>query len=377
MKFKTKVIHAGVAPDPQTGAVVPPLITATTFAQSEPGKTKGYDYSRVSTPTRKVLEDCLAHLEGGRFAFALSSGCSAMHLITQLLKPGEIILAEEDLYGGTLRLFHHLTEVQNIQVVYADFSDLNDVQEKLKKKPRLIWLETPTNPLLKIIDIEVVQNMRDKNNSLLVVDSTFASPALQKPLSLGADIVFHSATKYLGGHSDILGGALIVDRKDLAERFQFFVKTLGPVLSPVDSSLLLRSLKTLSLRMEDHNKNGLLVGEFLSSHSRVEAVFYPGLSSHPQFSIAKKQMKGFGGMVSFHIKGGKKAAFLFLKNLKLFILAESLGAVESLAEHPKTMTHGAFSSPSVTDSLIRLSVGIEHIEDIKEDLAQALQKSEG
>ena len=377
MKFKTKVIHAGVVPDPQTGAVVPPLITATTFAQSEPGKTKGYDYSRVSNPTRKVLEDCLAHLEGGRFAFALSSGCSAMHLITQLLKPGEIILAEEDLYGGTLRLFHHLTEVQNLQVVYADFSDLNDVQEKLKKKPRLIWLETPTNPLLKIIDIEVVQNMRDKNSSLLVIDSTFASPALQKPLSLGADIVFHSATKYLGGHSDILGGALIVDRKDLAERFQFFVKTLGPVLSPVDSSLLLRSLKTLSLRMEDHNKNGLLVGEFLSSHSRVEAVFYPGLSSHPQFSIAKKQMKGFGGMVSFHIKGGKTAAFLFLKNLKLFILAESLGAVESLAEHPKTMTHGAFSSPSVTDSLIRLSVGIEHIEDIKEDLAQALQKSQG
>lgn len=377
MKFKTKVIHAGVAPDPQTGAVVPPLITATTFAQSEPGKTKGYDYSRVSTPTRKVLEDCLAHLEGGRFAFALSSGCSAMHLITQLLKPGEIILAEEDLYGGTLRLFHHLVEVQNIQVVYADFSDLNDVKEKLKKKPRLIWIETPTNPLLKIIDIEAVQSMRDKNSSLLVVDNTFASPALQKPLILGADIVFHSATKYLGGHSDILGGALIVDRKDLAERFQFFVKTLGPVLSPVDSSLLLRSLKTLSLRMEDHNKNGLLVGEFLSSHSQVEAVFYPGLSSHPQFSIAKKQMKGFGGMVSFHIKGGKKAAFLFLQNLQLFILAESLGAVESLAEHPKTMTHGAFSSPSVTDSLIRLSVGIEHIEDIKEDLEQALQKSQG
>ena len=374
MKFKTKVIHAGQAPDPQTGAVVPPLVTATTFAQSAPGKTKGYDYSRVSTPTRKVLESCLAQLEGGRFAFALSSGCSAMHLITQLLKPEEIILAEEDLYGGTLRMFHHLKEVQNVRVIYTDFSNLKAVKEKLKKKPRLIWLETPTNPLLKVVDIEAVQDMRDKNNSLLVVDSTFASPALQKPLHLGADVVFHSATKYLGGHSDILGGAVIVNRDDLAEKFQFFVKTLGPVLSPVDSSLLLRSLKTLSLRMDAHNQNGLSTAEFLSSHAKVEAVFYPGLPSHPQFSIAKKQMEGFGGVVSFHIKGGKKAAFLFLQNLRLFILAESLGAVESLAEHPKTMTHGAFSSSSVTDSLIRLSVGVEHIEDIKKDLNQALQK---
>ena len=208
---------------------------------------------------------------------------------------------------------------------------------------------------------------------MLVVDSTFASPALQKPLNLGADVVFHSATKYLGGHSDILGGVVIVNRDDLAEKFQFFVKTLGPVLSPVDSSLLLRSLKTLSLRMDAHNKNGLLTAEFLSSHSKVEAVFYPGLPSHPQFSIAKKQMEGFGGVVSFHIKGGKKAAFSFLQSLKLFILAESLGAVESLAEHPKTMTHGAFASSSVTDSLIRLSVGVEHMEDIKEDLNQALK----
>lgn len=376
MRFKTKVIHAGQTPDPQTGAVVPPLVTATTFAQSAPGKTKGYDYSRVSTPTRKILEDCLAELEGGRFAFALASGCSAMHIITQLLKPEEIILAEEDLYGGTLRMFHHLREAQNVRIIYTDFSNLEAVKAELKKKPRLIWLETPTNPLLKVIDIEAVQSIRDKENSLLAVDSTFASPALQKPLNLGADIVFHSATKYLGGHSDILGGVVIVSRDDLAEKFQFFVKTLGPVLSPVDSSLLLRSLKTLSLRMEAHNKNGLLTAEYLSSHKRVDAVFYPGLSSHPQFSIAKKQMKGFGGVVSFHIKGGKKAAFLFLQNLKLFILAESLGAVESLAEHPKTMTHGAFSSSSVTDSLIRLSVGVEHIEDIQEDLSQALQKSE-
>ena len=375
MKFQTKVIHAGQSPDPQTGAVVPPLITATTFAQSSPGKTKGYDYSRVATPTRKILEDCLAELEEGQFAFALASGCSAMHLITQLLKPGELILAEEDLYGGTIRLLKHLQEVQNIKVVYGDFLNLKEIEEKLKTKPKMIWLESPTNPLLKIIDIEAVHKLRDKKNSLLVVDNTFASPALQKPFILGTDIVFHSATKYLGGHSDILGGAVIVRQKELAERFQFFVKTIGPVLSPVDSSLLLRSLKTLSLRMEAHNRNGLQVAEFLLSHPKVERVFYPGLPSHPQFSIAKKQMNGFGGMVSFYIKDGKKAAFSFLENLRLFILAESLGAVESLAEHPKSMTHGAFASQSVTDSLIRLSVGIEHIDDLKEDLDQALQKA--
>lgn len=375
MKFQTKVIHAGQSPDPQTGAVVPPLVTATTFAQSSPGETKGYDYARVSTPTRKILEDCLAQLEGGSYCCALASGCSAMHLLTQLLKPGDVVLAEEDLYGGTLRLLNHLKEVQGIKVLYGDFSNLEEIEEKIKTRPRFIWLETPTNPLLKIIDIEAVHNLRNKGNSLLIVDNTFASPALQNPLALGADMVFHSATKYLGGHSDILGGAIITNRNDLVERFQFFVKTLGPVLSPVDSSLLLRSLKTLSLRMEAHNKNGLEVAEFLLSHPKVEKVFYPGLSSHPQFSVAKKQMKGFGGMVSFHIKGGKKAAFSFLENLRLFILAESLGAVESLAEHPKTMTHGAFSSSSVTDSLIRLSVGVEHIDDLKEDLTQALQKA--
>ena len=375
MKFQTKVIHAGQAPDPQTGAVVTPLITATTFAQSSPGKTKGYDYSRVSTPTRKVLEDCLAELEEGQFAFALASGCSAMHLITQLLKPGELILAEEDLYGGSIRLLKHLQEVQNIKVIYGDFSNLQEIKEKLKSKPKMIWLESPTNPLLKIIDIEAVHKLRDRESSLLVVDNTFASPALQQPFTLGTDIVFHSATKYLGGHSDILGGAIIVKRKDLAEKFQFFVKTIGPVLSPVDSSLLLRSLKTLSLRMEAHNRNGLQVAEFLLSHPKVERVFYPGLPCHPQFAIAKKQMKGFTGMVSFYIKGGRKAAFSFLENLQLFILAESLGAVESLAEHPKSMTHGAFASQSVTESLIRLSVGVEHIDDLKEDLSQALLKA--
>lgn len=375
MKFQTKAVRAGLLPDPQTGAVVPPLISATTFAQTAPGKTKGYDYSRASTPTRKTLENALAQLEGGRFGFALASGCAGMHLITQLLNPGEIIFAEEDLYGGTLRLFKHLKEKQKIKVVYGDFSNLKSVQKKLKTlNPKMIWLETPTNPLMKVIDIAAVCKLREKN-SLLVVDNTFASPALQRPLNLGADIVFHSATKYLGGHSDILAGAVIVNQKNLAEHFQFFVKTIGPVLSPVDSSLLLRSLKTLSLRMQAHNTNGLAVAKFLESHKKTEKVFYPGLASHAQFNIAKKQMEGFGGMLSFQIKGGKAAAFRFLKHLKFFILAESLGAVESLAEHPKTMTHSSFSGRAVTDNLIRLSLGVEHKDDLITDLKQALKKA--
>ena len=376
MRFETQAVHAGQAPDPLTGAVVPPLTASTTFAQAKPGQTKGFDYSRAGNPTRKALEDCLAALEGGNHAFALSSGCACMHVIAQFLKPGDLILAEEDLYGGSLRLFQHLQESQGIKTAFADFSDLKAASALLKeRKPRMIWLETPTNPLLKVIDIEAVRSLTDRESSLLVVDGTFAPPPLQRPLSLGADIVFHSATKYLGGHSDILGGAAIVRRDDLAERLRFFAKTLGPVLSPVDCSLLLRSLKTLSLRMAAHNKNGLAVAEFLAEQPAAERVFYPGLRSHPQFSVAKKQMTGGGAVVSFEIKGGRPAAFAFLKALKLFILAESLGAVESLAEHPKAMTHSSFASSSVTDSLIRLSVGVEHIEDLKEDLRQALQKA--
>ena len=413
MRFETQAVHAGQAPDPLTGAVVTPLTASTTFAQVRPGQTKGFDYSRAGNPTRKALEDCLAALEvsgpasggsagggsagggpagagstggelavsgggsaGRAYAFALASGCACMHIIAQFLKPGDLILAEEDLYGGSLRLFQHLKESQGLKTAFADFSNLKTAAELLsRRKPRMIWLETPTNPLLKVIDIEAVHSLKGREEALLVADGTFAPPPLQQPLNLGADIVFHSATKYLGGHSDILGGAVIVRRDDLAERLRFFVKTLGPVLSPVDSALLLRSLKTLSLRMAAHNKNGLAVAEFLAEHSMAERVFYPGLSSHPQFAVAKRQMTGGGGVVSFCIKGGRPAAFAFLKALKLFILAESLGAVESLAEHPKAMTHSSFASAAVTDSLIRLSVGVEHIEDLKDDLRQALQQA--
>ena len=373
MKFETKAIHAGQKPDPVTGAVVTPIVTATTFAQPEPGKPLDYEYSRVSTPTRKALEACLAELEGGNFALAVSSGCAAMNLLCQFLKPGDVVLAEEDLYGGTLRLLKHLEKIQSIQVHFLDFSDHELVKKKLALNPQALWLETPTNPLLKIIDIKKVCSFAKSENTLIIVDNTFASPYFQSPLALGVDLVFHSATKYLGGHTDILGGVIVTGREDLADKLRFLNKTLGPALSPFDSYLLLRSLKTLSLRMKAHEKNALQVAKFLENHPQVKNVIYPGLESHPQFSLAKKQMSGFGGMVSFYIKGGEEAAINFLKRLKIFTLAESLGAVESLAEHPSSMTHKAFSSKGVTEELIRLSVGIEHIEDLIEDLKQAIE----
>ncbi len=373
MKFQTKAIHSAQQPNSLTGSVVTPIVTSTTFAQKSPGKHSGFEYSRVSSPTRKTLEDCFADLELGDFSLALSSGCASMHLITQLLNSGETILAEEDLYGGSIRLLKHLTKVQNLKVVFIDFSNLDLVQEKISQlKPQMIWIETPTNPLLKIIDIKRISEKKSKE-CLLTVDNTFSTPYFQTPLSLGADIVFHSATKYIGGHSDCLSGLIVTKREDLKEKLSFLNKTIGPILSPFDSYLLLRSLKTLSLRMEAHTKNAQLVANFLETHNQVEKVLYPGLKSHPQHDLAKKQMSGFGGVVSFFIKGKKESAKKFLENLKIFTLAESLGAVESLAEQPLVMTHGSFSSSGITENLLRLSVGIEHIEDLLEDLDQAFK----
>ena len=370
MKFQTKAIHFGQKPDSITGAVVTPIVTSTTFKIKEPGQLVEYDYARVSTPTRKTLETCFAELEGGKQALALASGCSAMHLITQLLKPGDLILAEKDLYGGSLRLLKHLEKVQSLKVKTIDFSNEELIEKNLSHKPKMIWLESPTNPGLKIIDIKKVAEKK-ASDSLLVVDNTFASPYFQKPLALGADIVLHSATKYIGGHSDSLAGLIVFNREDLKESLQFFNKSLGPVLSPFDSYLLLRSLKTLSLRMERHEYNALKVVDFLSFHSQVEKVLYPGHKSHPQHELAKKQMSGFSGVISFFIKGNQKQAIKFLKNLKIFTLAESLGAVESLAEHPLTMTHGSYGSELVKENLIRLSIGIEDSEDLIEDLNQS------
>jgi len=369
MKFQTKAIHAGQKPDAQTGAVVTSIVTATTFAVREPGQPVEYEYSRVSTPTRKTLETCIAELEGGKFALAVASGCSAMHLISQILKPGDLILAEEDLYGGSLRLLQHLKQAQNLKVKTIDFSNVKLVEQSLKEKLKMIWIESPTNPLLKIIDIQMVAQKKS-SESLLVVDNTFASPYFQRPLDLGADIVLHSATKYIGGHSDCLAGLIVFKRGDLKDSFSFLNKTIGPVISPFDSYLLLRSLKTLSLRMEKHEQNAFKLAKFLSSHKQVERVLYPGLGSHPGHEVAQKQMSGFGGMLSFFIKGGQKEAVKFLKNLKIFTLAESLGGVESLAEHPLTMTHGSHGSEAITKNLIRLSVGLEHSEDLISDLSQ-------
>jgi len=372
MKFQTKAVHSSQKPDPQTGAVVTPIVTSTSFHIKEPGQPVEYDYSRVSSPTRKTLENCLADLEKGSYSFALSSGCAAMHLTAQFLAPGDLVLAEEDLYGGSLRLLDHLKKVQGIQVRLMDFSNLEQIKKKLEAKVKMIWLESPTNPLLKIIDIQAVSKKKSPE-TLLVVDNTFASPYFQTPLDLGADIVVHSATKYIGGHSDCLAGILISNREDLKESFSFFNKTIGPVLSPFDSYLLLRSLKTLALRMERHEKNAMELALFLESHPQVEKVLYPGLKTHKGHETAQKQMTGFGGVLSFFIKGDQSKALSFLKNLKIFTLAESLGAVESLAEHPLTMTHGAYSSPSVKNNLIRLSAGVEHIEDLTQDIEQALK----
>ena len=370
MKFQTKAIHAGQKPETSTGAVVTSIVTSTTFAIKEPGKPVEYDYSRVSSPTRKTLENCFAELEGGKFALALASGCSAMHLVSQLLKPGDLILAEEDLYGGSLRLLKHLEQTQHLKLKIIDFSNVETVEKNIDETVKMIWIESPTNPLLKILDIKTIAQQKSPG-TLLVVDNTFASPYFQKPLELGADIVVHSATKYIGGHSDCLAGLIVFKREDLKEPFLFLNKTIGPVLSPFDSYLLLRSLKTLSLRMERHENNAFKLANFLISHKDVEQVLYPGLTSHPGHIVAKKQMSGFSGMLSFFIKGNQDRAVKFLKNLKIFTLAESLGAVESLAEHPLTMTHGSYGSGAIKENLIRLSVGIEHPEDLIEDLKQS------
>ena len=375
MKFETKLIHAGQSPDSITGALAPPLITSTTFAQKIPGKPFGFEYSRVASPTRQILENCFCELEGGTFALALSSGCAAMTLVLQTLKPKDILVAEKDLYGGTLRLLKKLEKQLSLQVKFLDFSNLSSVKKVLNKiQPQMIWLETPTNPLLKVLDISRVAEMKKK--SLLVVDSTFATPCFQKPLDLGADVSLHSATKYIGGHTDVLGGLIVVKKNSLKKELEFLNKTFGSCLAPFDSYLLLRSLKTLSVRMKAHTENALKVAEFLEKHKQVKKVIYPFLKSHPQYSVAKNQMSGAGGVVSFYLnKGHKQTALKFLQNLKVFTLAESLGTVESLVEQPFSMTHQSFSSKQITPELIRLSVGLEHSEDLIEDLNFALKKA--
>ncbi len=380
MKFNTKTIHGGQKHEETTGAVMPPIFQTSTFAQSSPGIHKGYEYSRAANPTRTALENAVASIENGTHGFAFSSGLSAIDCVLRLLNPGDQVITGNDLYGGTYRMFTKLFQKYGLIFKFVDINEVANVSNAITDATKLIWLETPTNPLMKIADItEITKAVKAKNTNILVaVDNTFATPYLQRPLDLGADIVMHSATKYLSGHSDLVMGALIVKDAELAKELHFIQFAAGAIAGPMDSFLALRGIKTLHIRMQRHCENGKAIAAFLENHSKVSNVYYPGLKSHPNHKIAKKQMADFGGMVSFKLKDeSQKAAFTFLEKINVFTLAESLGGVESLANHSATMTHASIPEPErlkigITDSLIRLSVGIEDIEDLINDLAQAL-----
>ncbi|TXD52183.1 MULTISPECIES: cystathionine gamma-synthase [unclassified Polaribacter] len=382
MKFNTKTIHGGQQPEETTGAVMPPVFLTSTFAQSSPGKHKGYGYARGSNPTRTALENNFASIENGTHGFAFSSGMSAIDCVLRLLKPGDEIITGDDLYGGTYRMFTQLFQKYGLEFTYVDTDDIVNITNAITENTKLVWLETPTNPLMKIADIAAISSaVKDINSDILIaVDNTFATPYLQQPLTLGADIVMHSATKYLGGHSDLIMGALMVKEEALAKEIHFIQFAAGAIASPMDSFLALRGIKTLHIRMQRHCENGSAVANFLEKHPKVGTVYYPGLEHHSGHEIAKKQMKDFGGMVSFKLKDeSKEATFNFLENTKLFTLAESLGGVESLVNHPVTMSHGSIPEQErlkigITDSLVRLSVGIEDIEDLLADLEQALNQ---
>ena len=378
--FETRAIHAGQEADPATGAVMMPIYTSSTFKQDSPGIHKGYDYSRSGNPTRNAFEDCMASLEEGIKGYGFSSGVAAISACVELLEPGDHVIAMDDLYGGTVRLFNEIkTKSQGITVTYVDMTDFDNVEKAFTNKTKMIFVETPTNPLLKITDLEKIANFAKEKKILSVCDNTFASTYIQKPLNFGIDIVLHSATKYLGGHSDLIAGVLVIGRddKNLLEKMANIQNSLGPITSTFDSYLILRSLKTLSIRMERHSKNALLIANELINHKKIGNVIYPGLESHPQHQLAKKQMNGFGGIISIELSGGLEASKTFLEKTKIFSLAESLGGVESLIEHPALMTHASLPAETrdkigITDGLIRLSVGIESVEDLIDDIHQAL-----
>lgn len=380
MKFNTKTIHGGQHHEKTTGAVMTPIFQTSTFAQTSPGKPIGdYEYARSANPTRTALEDSLASLENGTRGLAFASGLAATDAVMKILKPGDEVIAIDNLYGGTYRMFTKVYQDFGIKFHFVDMTDLKRFESLINKNTKLVWLETPTNPLMKLADIAEVSKITKKHKILLAVDNTFATPYLQKPLDLDADIVMHSATKYLGGHSDVMAGALIVKDKELGEKLHFAQFATGGILGPMDSFLILRGIKTLHLRMQRHCENGMKVAEYLSAHSAVKQVYYPGLENSPNHEIAKKQMiGGFGGMVSFTFKSGKmEDAVAFFEKLKVFTLAESLGGVESLANHSATMTHGSLTKEEraeigITDDLVRLSVGVEDIDDLIDDLEQAL-----
>jgi cystathionine gamma-lyase len=378
--FETRAIHAGQEPDPTTGAIMTPIYTSSTYVQESPGVHKGYDYSRSVNPTRKALEACIADLEGSSYGFAFASGMSASATVLELLSSGDHVIAMDDLYGGTYRLFENVRKRSaGLDFTFCDLSDSETLQSSITDKTKMIWIETPTNPLLKIADLEVIAKFAKDNNLISVCDNTFCSPFVQNPLDFGFDIVVHSATKYLNGHSDLIGGVVVCsDRQEqLAGELLYLQNAVGSIMNPFDSFLLLRSLKTLPVRMERHCSNALQIATYLESHESIEKVIYPGLKSHPQHDIAKKQMREFGGMISVVLKGGLDSAKTFLERTELFSLAESLGGVESLIEHPAIMTHASIPPEvreeiGISDGLVRLSVGIEAIEDLIEDIEGAL-----
>lgn len=377
MKFETRAIWVGQEADKATGATIVPIYQTSTFTQEEVNKNKGYEYSRVSNPTRTALDTCLASLEEGKYGLTFSSGLAAEHAILSILKPGDHVIVPEDMYGGTYRLIKKLLEPLNIKFTFTDFNDTEKVKAAYQDSTKLVWVETPTNPLLNISDIETISKDAHAKSALVVVDNTFASPYFQKPLLLGADIVVHSTTKYINGHSDLIGGAVVVNDKTIYEKIQLIQKTVGAVPSPFDSWLTLRGVKTLAVRMRQHEQNAQQVAEFLETHPNVVKTFYPGLPKHPGHALAKKQMTGFGGIVSFKIKGGLNECNTFFRKIKVFQLADSLGGVESLANYSSLMTHEAFPEDlkqkiGITDNLIRLSVGIEHIDDLLQDLKNSL-----
>jgi len=377
VKIETKTIHGGLKPDSSTGAVMTPIYQTTTYAQERPGMHKGFEYSRSQNPTRQALENNLAELENGKFGLAFSSGLAAIDAVVKLLSPGDEVISTNDLYGGTYRLFNGVWERYGIVFHFIGLDDLDRLDELMNSKTKMVWIETPTNPTLKIVDIERVCSWAKKNKLLSVVDNTFATPYLQNPLDLGADIVMHSATKYLGGHSDVVMGALVTRDQQIADQLYFYQNSCGAVPGPQDCFLALRGIKTLHLRMDRHSENAAGIAAFLESRPEVENVYWPGLKSHPNHEIAKRQMRNFGGMISFSLRDDTvDRAFELVSATKVFTLAESLGGVESLIGHPATMTHASIprekrQKSGVVDSLIRLSVGIEHIDDLREDLERA------
>ncbi|WP_175634394.1 cystathionine gamma-synthase [Pedobacter ghigonis] len=378
MKFATKAIHAGQEPDPTTGAVMTPIYQTSTYWQKSPGDNKGYEYSRGTNPTRKALEDCLAALENAKYGLAFSSGMGATDAVLRLLQPGDEVITGNDLYGGSYRIFTKIYAKYGIKFHFLDLSKPENILPYVNDKTKLVWIETPTNPTMQIIDIEGVAKITKEKNLILTVDNTFASPYLQNPIDLGADIVMHSVTKYIGGHSDVVMGALVTNNEALYKDLWFVYNACGATPGPQDAFLVLRGIKTLHLRMKAHCENGERVARYLKTHPKVDKIYWPGFEDHPNHDVAKKQMRGFGGMISITLKGADlQETFRISSNFKVFTLAESLGGVESLINHPATMTHGSIPKEErekvgVTDNLLRLSVGVEDIDDLLEDLERAL-----